>query len=136
MNVKILPLDHLIVPDYYEGDFSENKYTIGDMYQAADLVSYPSVYEGFGNAFLEAIYYKKPIVVNRYTIFISDIEPKGFDLLLLDGFVTGKTINSVKTLLSDNFQREQMVDKNYQIARRHFSYERLERILSEIIERF
>ncbi|MCD6152410.1 MAG: glycosyltransferase family 4 protein [Syntrophobacterales bacterium] len=136
MNVKILSLDHLIVPDYYEGDFSENKYTIGDMYQAADLVSYPSAYEGFGNAFLEAIYYKKPIVVNRYTIFISDIEPKGFDLLLLDGFVTGKTINSVKTLLSDNFQREQMVDKNYQIARRHFSYERLERILSEIIERF
>lgn len=136
MNVKILSLDHLIVPDYYEGDFSENKYTIGDMYQAADLVSYPSAYEGFGNAFLEAIYYKKPIVVNRYTIFISDIEPKGFDLLLLDGFVTGKTINSVKTLLSDNSQREQLADKNYQIARRHFSYERLERILSEIIERF
>ncbi len=106
------------------------------MYQAADLVSYPSVYEGFGNAFLEAIYYKKPIVVNRYTIFISDIEPKGFELLLLDGLVTKKTINSVKTLLSDNSQRKQLADKNYQIARRYFSYERLERILSEIIERF
>ena len=136
MNVKILPLDHLIVPDYCEGDFSENKYTIGDMYQAADLVSYPSVYEGFGNAFLEAIYYKKPIVVNRYTIFISDIEPKDFELLLLDGLVTKKTIDSVKILFSDNSKREQLVDKNYQIAKRYFSYERLERILSEIIERF
>jgi glycosyltransferase involved in cell wall biosynthesis len=136
MNVKILPIDHLIVPDYYEGDLSEDQYTIGNIYQAADLVSYPSVYEGFGNAFLETIYYRKPIVVNRYTIFISDIEPKGFDLLLLDGLVTKKTVESVKTLLSDDSQKKQMTNKNYQIASRYFSYERLEIILSEIIERF
>ncbi|MBW2650795.1 MAG: glycosyltransferase family 4 protein, partial [Deltaproteobacteria bacterium] len=136
MNVRIIPIDNLIVPDHYEGDFPENKYTIGDIYQAADLVTYPSMYEGFGNAFLEAIYYKTPIVVNRYTIFISDIEPKGFELLLLNGLVTKGTIDSVKTILSDDSQRKQMTDTNYRVARRHFSYERLERILSEIIERF
>jgi len=136
MNVRIVPIDSLIVPDYYTGDLSENQYTIGDIYQAADLVTYPSAYEGFGNAFLEAVYYKKPIVVNRYTIFISDIEPKGFNLLLLDGLVTKGTIDRVNTILSDDFQRKQLTDMNYKIARRYFSYERLERILSEIIERF
>ncbi len=136
MNVRIVPIDSLIVPDYYTGDLSENQYTIGDIYQAADLVTYPSAYEGFGNAFLEAVYYKKPIVVNRYTIFISDIEPKGFDLLLLNGLVTKGTIDRVNTILSDDSQRKQLTDTNYKIARRYFSYERLERILSGIIERF
>jgi len=34
---------------------------------------YPSLFEGFGNAFLEAVYYRKPMLVNRYSIFIADI---------------------------------------------------------------
>ena len=32
-------------------------YTLWDIYPQADLITYPSVYEGFGNAFLEAIYF-------------------------------------------------------------------------------
>jgi glycosyltransferase involved in cell wall biosynthesis len=36
-------------------------------------VTYLSGYEGFGNAFIEAIYFKKPIIVNRYSIFVEDI---------------------------------------------------------------
>lgn len=136
MNVKIVSIDHLIAPDYYSDDFPEKKYTIADIYQAADLVTYPSVYEGFGNAFLETIYFRKPIVVNRYSIFISDIEPKGFDLLLSDGLVTKETIDNVSAILSDKAQRKTMTDMNYKIAKRYFSYERLERTLSEIIERF
>jgi hypothetical protein len=39
-------------------------YTLFDVYPHADLVTYPSHYEGFGNAFLEAIYFGKPVVVN------------------------------------------------------------------------
>ncbi|MFH0881191.1 MAG: glycosyltransferase family 4 protein, partial [Lentisphaerota bacterium] len=33
-------------------------YTLWDLYRHADLVTYPSLYEGFGNAFLEAIYFR------------------------------------------------------------------------------
>ena len=54
----------------------------------ADFVTYPSLYEGFGNALLEAIYFRKPVLINRYSIFVRDIEPKGFRLLTMDGFVT------------------------------------------------
>lgn len=36
-------------------------YTLEDIYPHADLVTYPSLQEGFGNAFLEAVYFK-----NRY----------------------------------------------------------------------
>ena len=47
------------------------------MYPHADFITYPSLYEGFGNAFLEAIYFKKPLLINRYAIFVKDIETPG-----------------------------------------------------------
>ena len=53
-------------------------YTLWDIYPYAALVTYPSLYEGFGNAFLESVYFKVPMLVNRYAIFHRDIEPKGF----------------------------------------------------------
>ena len=56
-------------------------YTLEDIYPHADLVTYPSNFEGFGNAFLEAIYYKKPIVVNTYSIYSMDIKPKEFKVI-------------------------------------------------------
>ncbi|MFV9504905.1 MAG: glycosyltransferase [Oscillochloridaceae bacterium umkhey_bin13] len=43
-------------------------YTLDDIYRQADLVTYPSSVEGFGNAFLEAVYFRRPLVVNRYAI--------------------------------------------------------------------
>ena len=51
-------------------------YTLADIYPHADLVTYPSSIEGFGNGFLEAIYYKRPLVVNNYSIYESDIKPQ------------------------------------------------------------
>ena len=68
-------------------------YTLWDVYQHADLVTYPSVYEGYGNAFVEAIYFRKPIVVNRYSIFVADIEPKGFDVIAINNYITRDVVN-------------------------------------------
>ena len=39
------------------------------------LPTYPSHYEGFGNAFLEAIYFRKPVVVISYAVYARDIDP-------------------------------------------------------------
>jgi len=69
--VKIASVDHLIRPNHKVDKHGKKIYTIGDIYQCADLVTYPSGYEGFGNAVLEAIYFKKPVVVNRYSIYDS-----------------------------------------------------------------
>ena len=38
---------------------------LADAYAAADLVCFPSLVEGFGNALVEAIYHRKPLFVNR-----------------------------------------------------------------------
>jgi glycosyltransferase involved in cell wall biosynthesis len=115
---------------------AESEYSLLDVYPIADFVTYPSLYEGFGNAFLEAVYFKKPILINRYNIFVRDIEPKGFDLIAMDGFLTGNTIQQVKGVLSSPQRRQQMVDHNYKIATRYYSYSILKRWLNTLLTNF
>ncbi len=108
-------------------------YTLWDLYPHADLVTYPSTYEGFGNALLEAVYFKKPIVINRYSIFIRDIEPKGFRLAVIDGFITRGVVAEVERLLRDERYREATVEHNYAVANRYYSYSVLRRSLRTIL---
>ncbi len=76
-------------------------YTLEDIYPYADLVTYPSTFEGFGNAFLETLYFKKPIVVNTYSIYLKDIQPKGFKVIEIDGYVTDKAVEQTKQVLDN-----------------------------------
>ncbi|MFW5883684.1 MAG: glycosyltransferase, partial [Verrucomicrobiota bacterium] len=108
-------------------------YTLWDIYPHADLVTYPSLYEGFGNALLEAIYFRIPVIINRYSIFIQDIEPKGFRLLAMDGFITGNLVNEVRRSIEDPAFRREMVDHNYRVARRFYSFTVLRRMLRTMI---
>ena len=110
-------------------------FTLHDAYQAADLVAYPSEYEGFGNAFLEAVYYRKPIFCQRYPIYRSDIEPCGFQTVAFDEFVTRDTVDQVARLLDDESAFNAIVNHNYEVARRHFSYEVLASELYPLLRR-
>jgi glycosyltransferase involved in cell wall biosynthesis len=116
-------------------DVCEKKFTIDDVYLASDLIAYPSGYEGFGNAFLEAIYFKKPIVVNRYSIFIEDIEPCGFAVIPFEGFVTQEVVERIRQFIEpDNLNS--LIEKNYELGRKYFSYQLLEKKLVPILESF
>ncbi len=108
-------------------------YTLEDIYPHADLVTYPSDFEGFGNAFLEAVYFRKPIVVNTYSIYQMDIRPKGFDVIEIDGYVTDETVRRTCEVLDDPVSCAAMVDRNYAIATKCFSYLVLRRKLINLI---
>jgi glycosyltransferase involved in cell wall biosynthesis len=108
-------------------------YSLGDAYQAADLVTYPSTIEGFGNAFLEAIYHRRPLVVNNYSIFATDIRPKGFRVIEFDGYITDETVWWTQRLLKDPALTSEMTEHNYQLARRHYSYAVLRRHLRTLL---
>lgn len=110
-------------------------YTIDDAYGAADLVTYLSGYEGFGNAFIEAIYFKKPIVVNRYSIFVEDIEPCGFDIIAINSFVTRGIVGRIKEYLAPE-RLQAALDKNFNLGAKYFSYEVLEKKLIPLLESF
>ena len=111
----------------------EKIYTLNDIYPHADLVTYPSTFEGFGNAFLEAVYFRKPIVVNKYSIYSYDIEPKGFLTIELDGFVTKDAVRKTRKVLESPGLRQKMVEANYEIATRCYSYSVLQQKLKNLI---
>ena len=108
-------------------------YTLNDIYPHADLVTYPSNFEGFGNAFLEAVYFKKPIVVNNYSIYASDIKPKGFSVIEIDGFVSDDSIRRTIKVMQDKKLARKMADHNYKIATRYFSYSVLRSKLKNLL---
>jgi len=128
---KLMRVDTLFVSDIineHRGTTPDGRkiYTLEDIYPYADLVTYPSTFEGFGNAFLEAIYFRKPIVVNNYSIYHKDIKPKGFQVIEIDGFVTTATLEQTHQVLDDDQLCRRMVDHNYALGRKYFSYEVLD----------
>jgi glycosyltransferase involved in cell wall biosynthesis len=108
-------------------------YSLADVYPQADLVTYPSAIEGFGNAFLEAIYHRRPLVVNRYSIYEIDIKPHGFRVVEFDNYVSRATIREARRLLEDRALAADWAEANYALARRHFSFAVLERRLSALL---
>lgn len=109
-------------------------YSLADAYQPADLVTYPSTIEGFGNAFLESIYYRKPIVMSTYEIYRIDIKPKGFKVIEFGDFITENTVRQTRELLLNPSIADELCELNYEIARRHYSYTNLEKLLVALID--
>lgn len=109
-------------------------YSLADAYQAADLVTYPSIVEGFGNAFLEAIYYRRPLAMSSYEIFAADIKPKGFSVIELGEFTSDETVQRVCETLQDPSRATDTANHNYELGKRYFSHESLRRRLRILMD--
>ncbi|MFA6765281.1 MAG: glycosyltransferase family 4 protein [Sphaerochaetaceae bacterium] len=119
---------------------SNKTYTLWDAYAHADLVTYPSYWEGWGNQLLEAVKARVPIVLFEYPVYTKDIASSGFSVISL-----GKTIDSwsehdlaqikdetiqeaadlALVVLLDRQKKKNMVESNYRIARQYYSLESL-----------
>jgi hypothetical protein len=122
-------------------------YSLWDTYVFADIITYPSIKEGWGNQFLEALFAKKPMLVFEYNVYKKDIKGKGFKVVSLgdkheldeDGLakvnkrVIKRAAGECIKLLIDKDYREKMVEENFQSGRRYFSYESLEEKLKIIV---
>lgn len=97
-------------------------YTLFDIYPHADLVTYPSYYEGFGNAFLEAIYFRKPVVVNSYAVYARDIDPLGFKTIEMSNLVTNSIVEQTKTIIHDKKLQQEWAETNYRLGLKYFSF--------------
>ncbi len=135
---RMLNVDTLFVSDIINDQRGTTKdgkkiYTLDDIYPHADMVTYPSNFEGFGNAFLEAVYYHKPILVNNYSIYTTDIRPKGFSVIEIDGYVTKQAVQLAKMVLRDEDLRNRMAVHNYQLGTQYFSYKVLRQKLHDLL---
>ena len=108
-------------------------YTIWDVYHHADLVTYPSTFEGFGNAFLETLYFKKPIAVNIYSVYATDIKPKGFKVIELEDYITDSSIRLTQQILANPEMTKELVDHNYNLGKLHYSYRILKKKLGILL---
>ena len=135
LGIRALFVDDIIGD--YRGKTPDGRkiYSLQDVYPYADLVTYPSLIEGFGNAFLETIYFKKPILVNNYSIYSHDIKPLGFDTIEMDDFISSDTVAETRKLLSDPERVERMVEKNYALGLQYFGYRTLETRLWYLVKK-
>jgi glycosyltransferase involved in cell wall biosynthesis len=121
-------------------------YALWDTYAIADLVTYPSLWEGWGNQLLEAFRAKLPILMFEYPVYLQDIQDRGFNVISLGSEITGRdqqdlvhipesviqrAADQCVVYLTNQAVREEAVSKNYSIAKKHFSFDELERQLNQ-----
>ncbi|MDR2434119.1 MAG: glycosyltransferase family 4 protein [Treponema sp.] len=136
MGVEVIIRPDIIGAERGLTETGQKKYSLNDCYLNADFVTYPSSYEGFGNAFLEALWFKKPILVNRYSIFQQDIEPLDFDVVIMENYVTNDTVDTVRSLLEYPGTALILAERNFELARKFFSFNLLEQRLRQILMNF
>ena len=122
-------------------------YSLWDTYTAADLVTYPSLWEGWGNQFLEAVKARLPLVIFEYPVYQADIKDKGFKVISLSDQLSGydehglaqidpsiieeAADQAVETLRNPSY-RTTMVEENLHIAREHYSLPALKSYLEPL----
>jgi glycosyltransferase involved in cell wall biosynthesis len=136
LNVRALFIQELIADRRGVTADGRKIYDLKDVYPFADLVTYPSLSEGFGNAFLEAIYYRRPLLVNNYSIYFFDIKPKGFEVIEMEDFITDQTVSETRAILADPDRVRRMTETNYALCLRHYGYRLLETKLRHLLSSF
>ena len=118
-------------------------YSLWDAYVYADIISYPSIYEGWGNQFLEGLFAKKPMIVFEYSVFEKDIAPRGFKyislgnnyenkrngLVKIDNSILRKASSDVFEYLFNHKKRIIDVEENLNIGKKYYSINTLEKLL-------
>ncbi len=109
-------------------------YSLDDAYARAGAMTYFSTYEGFGNAFVEAVLARVPVFVNSYVpVYEPDIGSKGFETVQIEGGrLDDEAVRQVRAVLGDADLRAAMVEHNFRLGREHFSYGVLQRLIERL----
>jgi mannosylglucosylglycerate synthase len=123
-------------------------FSFWDPYVFADLVTFPAIWEGWGNQFIEAVFAKKPVVLFEYPVFQQDIAPEGYRVISLgDSYSPAseralcslpaksvrKAAKQAITLLLDSRHYTETVDTNFAIGSQNHSSATLKRYLQETL---
>jgi glycosyltransferase involved in cell wall biosynthesis len=133
MGVKVRFAEDIFAGERGQTPDGRKTYSLADAYHPADIVTYPSTIEGFGNAFLEALYFRKPIVMSTYEIYRIDIKPKGFNVIEFGDYITDYTVRQTRDLLQNPDRVADLCEQNYEIASRYYSYANLEKLLAGLV---
>jgi glycosyltransferase involved in cell wall biosynthesis len=122
----------------------ERVYTNRDVLANADLVTYLPAWEGFGNALLEAIAAKVPVVTTTYLVYKTDIMTAGLrNIEVRDRYtdqgelvIEDHVLDEVYAVVTDPALRREIVDHNFTVARREFSLATLRERLAFVLDEY
>ena len=123
-------------------DDGRKLYTNRDVLANADFVTYLPIWEGFGNALLEAVAAKVPIVTSTYLVYKTDIRIHNFNMIEVpDSYnkdneliIPDEALDRIYEVLHDCEIRKEMVEKNFSIAKQHFGYDTLKSCLLRLFD--
>ena len=113
----------------------EIRYSLSDAYAQATACTYFSTYEGFGNAFVEAVLARKPVFVNNYKpVYMPDIGSKGFRTVMIEnGRLTDEAVQDMADVIYNPALAEEMAAHNFELGKQYFSFHTLREKLEELI---
>lgn len=125
-------------------DAGEKLYTNRDVLANADLVTYLPIWEGFGNALLEAIAAKVPVVTTTYLVYKTDIMTTGLrNIEIRDRYtpegvldIPDRALEEMRHILTHPEERQRIVEANFDIARREFGIRRLDERLAHVFHEY
>ena len=145
-------IDALFIGDMVGGQRQtrggEKTYSLWDTYVYADFVTYPSLSEGWGNQFLEALRARLPLMLFEYPVYRADIGDQDFRVISLGDEIQGRddtglvqvrpevierTADQALELLTDARLRRETVEHNFQVARQHYSLGALRGYLARLM---
>ena len=107
---------------------------LSDVYAHGRACTYFSTYEGFGNAFVEAVLAKKPIFVNDYKpVYMQDIGSKGFETVMIeDNKLTNQKVQKMSDIIYNPERCKEIGEFNFELGKKYFSYDILEEKLNKL----
>ncbi len=136
LNGRVIFANRRILNDRGLTPEGEKIYCLADAYAHAAACTYFSNYEGFGNAFLEAVFSKTPIFVNNYKpVYWPDIGSKGFKTVMIEGNkLTDEAVAEAEKILHDKKLQKEIVEHNYNLGKLLFSFDTLQEKLEILFE--
>lgn len=147
LNVELLFIEEWIAHE--RGNANGHKvYSLWDAYVFADLVTYPSLWEGWGNQFLEAVRAELPILIFEYPVYNADIGTKGFQVISLGADIQGydqsglarvqaevveRAAEEAVALLTNPEIRQNVVEHNFLLGQKYYSMNALRDHLGKLM---
>lgn len=124
-------------PCPHRADASARHFCVNDAYLAADLITFASTAEGFGNPVIESVVAQRPLFAARYPVMVNEFLPRGFDFLTMaagDPFESpsvsmqtpgfdASLVTRAAELVMQPEDRQDLVHRNLAIAKTWYSDE-------------
>ncbi len=145
-------IDAIFIEDMIDGRREirdgQKIYSLWDTYVFADFITYPSLWEGWGNQLLEALRTKLPFLLFEYPVYTADIKQSGLKAVSLGAEIISwdeqglaqvpkaeiqRCADEALTLLTNRQQFQEMVEHNFQVGKKYYSMDALRQYLTDIV---